>query len=240
MGGSACPALASAMASLFKKKTVDGEWGGGALPRELAAPCPSRSPGAAVTSPRTASGAELALAWLWGSGSLGVVAVPARRPHACVPAERELVWRGEGHSPPGVTHRRRSGRTGRRGESPGRAPGTGRRDLFPGTGPCEVAGTGRGVGAGPWRSRSKGEGGGGTSFAGSERTKQAHEELLKPGTNRGSGRAGLRDPALEGGRGWPQAPGAAARLRRAAADPPLLAPVAFIVRGSWNKLLMCV
>lgn len=96
-----------------------------------------------------------------------------------------------------------------------------------------MAGTGRGVGAGPWRSRSKGEGGGGTSFAGSERTKQAHEELLKPGTNRGSSRAGLRHPALEGGRGWPQAPGAAA-------DPPLLAPVAFIVRGSWNKLLMCV
>lgn len=71
MGRSVFPALASAMASLFKKKTVDGEWGGGAFPWELEAPCPSHRPGAAVTSPRTASGVEPALAWAPGEQEPG-------------------------------------------------------------------------------------------------------------------------------------------------------------------------
>lgn len=152
-GGPAAPGLAAAMASLFKKKTVDGEWGAGPPAPGGGPRRPSRSPGAAAPSPRTVPGAELAPAWARGGagararwrrlrgGGLGL----------CVLAERELAGRGGGHSPPGVTHRRRSGQAGRRGESPGRVPGgwAGWGGCSRGIGPCGAAGPGRGAGAGP-------------------------------------------------------------------------------------------
>lgn len=83
MGALAASGLTAAMASLFKKKTVDGEWGlgppaPGAGPRR-----PSRGLGAAVRSSPTVPGAELAPAG--GRGSLGVAAVPAGRLRALCP-----------------------------------------------------------------------------------------------------------------------------------------------------------
>lgn len=141
------PGLAAAMASLFKKKTVDGESGAappalGGGPRR-----PSRSPGAAAPSPRTILGAELAPAWARGG------AVPAGRARALCRGgegtrrERRRPQPARGDSPAALGPGGAAGKVRRAGPD----PGTARRGIPGASGPVGAAGPGRGVvGAGPW------------------------------------------------------------------------------------------
>lgn len=178
-----------------------------------------RSSVAAAPSSRTVPGAELGLAWArgerepgGGGGACGAASGPVSRQRI------EPIGNGGGHSPPGVTHRRRSGRAVWWGESPGWA------------GPLEQRGGGFPAHRALWGGRA------GAGCDGSralvipvweeERpslvakgTEQAREELLEPGTERESSGAGLQQPAVRG-RAGPQAP---AEGGRAAAWPPPLA-----------------
>lgn len=134
--------------------TVSGARGRQRPGESPAAPLAAR--GATAPGPRTVPVGELVLAWAQGggSGSPGVVAVPAGRPWALCPGGAGARRRGGGHGPRGVTHRRRSGQAGRRRESPGRAGSAPRGSEVGdsrGAGPWGAAGPERGVvGAGPW------------------------------------------------------------------------------------------
>lgn len=111
------------MASLFKKKTVDGEWGAGPPAPGREPRRPSRSPGGGRPPPALVP-SRLG-SWsrpgprAGGAGARGWWRCPRGGLGPCVPAERELAGRGGGHGPRGVTHRRRSGQAGR-------VPGPGR------------------------------------------------------------------------------------------------------------------